>query len=104
MREPERPTNDQEATVSEITGTERVASARMAGAVTDQVDRTTAEDRQREAERRRQRADTADRSEIAQTNRPKQSDRASEENGEGGRENQQVTRARGIGNNMDIMA
>ena len=90
--------------MSEITGTERAASARMAGAVTDQVERTTAEDRQREAERRRQRADTADRSEIAQENRPNQSDRTSDANGEGGRGNQRLTKARGIGNNVDVMA
>ena len=92
--------------MSEITGTERAASARMAGAVTDQVDRTTSEDSQREAERRRQRADTADRSEIAETNRPNanQSARVSEADGTNEQEGQQLTRERGLGNNVDVMA
>ncbi len=92
--------------MSEITGTERAASARMAGAVTDHVDHTTSEDRQREAERRRQRADTADRSEIAETNRPNanQSDRVSEADGTNEQEGQQLTRERGLGNNVDVMA
>jgi hypothetical protein len=90
--------------LSEITGTERAASARLAGAVTDHVDRSTAEDRQREAERRQRRADSADRSEVAEGNlgarSGKESSAANNERGQG----HGITRQRGVGNNVDFMA
>ena len=81
--------------MSEIEGTERAASARLAGAVTDHVERATSEDRQREA----------DRSEMAQSNPPKAAEagRASEAHGAGEPENQ-LTSDRQTGGSVDILA
>ena len=85
--------------MSGITGTERAASARLAGAVTDHVDRTTAEDR------RQRRADSADRSEIVDADRPAgSSQEPSPAVSQGGQENGQFMKARGVGNNVDVMA